>query len=444
MSALVDFYRCPERMTAGPSLHKQPGNFAFGFDASHNEQSAFSPLHTLESIDLTDSDRDVLPSSVNDLRAVDDLRFERYLSKEDAGRSLLSSETLRRAYYCARPVLPDSLRKTLQRFSLRNWDKLPFPQWPVDTSVEQILEKRLLHSMKIGKLDRFPFIWFWPGGASAAAIITHDVETGAGAKFIPRLIDVDDEFGIQTSFQIVPERRYAVPRDLLDDIRRRRCEVNVHGLNHDGNLFRDRRTFLKQARLINQYVRTFGAEGFRSACMYRNVSWFEELDISYDMSVPNIAHLEPQRGGCCTVFPYFVGRILELPLTTVQDYSLLHILRDYSITLWKRQIQLITAKHGLISFIVHPDYLLEERAMTVYRALLAHLSRLRCEKNIWFARPGEVNRWWRERSAMKLTLERGTWRISGQGREHARIAFASVKDGRVEYVVAQGCEVLAC
>ena len=82
--------------------------------------------------------------------------------------------------------------------------------------------------------------------------------------------------------------------------------------------------------------------------------------------------------------------------------------------------------------------------MTVYRALLAHLSRLRCEKNIWFARPGEVNRWWRERSAMKLTLERGTWRISGQGREHARIAFASVKDGRVEYVVAQGCEVLAC
>ena len=53
------------------------------------------------------------------------------------------------------------------------------------------------------------------------------------------------------------------------------------------------------------------------------------------MSVPNVAHLEPQRGGCCTVMPYFVGDVLELPLTTIQDYSLFHILGDYSTTLWK-------------------------------------------------------------------------------------------------------------
>ena len=59
------------------------------------------------------------------------------------------------------------------------------------------------------------------------------------------------------------------------------------------------------------------------------------------MSVPNVAHLEPQRGGCCTVMPYFIGDILELPLTTTQDYSLFHILGDYSIALWKQQIELI-------------------------------------------------------------------------------------------------------
>ena len=91
----------------------------------------------------------------------------------------------------------------------------------------------------------------------------------------------------------------------------------------------------------------------------------------YDMSVPNAAHLEPQRGGCCTVMPYFVGDILELPLTTIQDYSLFHILNDYSTTLWKEQIRLIRQNHGLISVITHPDYLTGEREREVYPTCFA-------------------------------------------------------------------------
>ena len=75
--------------------------------------------------------------------------------------------------------------------------------------------------------------------------------------------------------------------------------------------------------------------------MYRNLDWYEAFQFSYDMSVPNVAHLEAQRGGCCTIFPYFIGKILEIPLTTSQDYSLFQILNDYSIDLWKRQIEII-------------------------------------------------------------------------------------------------------
>ena len=79
------------------------------------------------------------------------------------------------------------------------------------------------------------------------------------------------------------------------------------------------------------------------------------------MSVPNGAHLEPQRGGCCTVMPYFVGKILELPLTTAQDYSLFFILGDYSTSLWRQQIATILEQNGLVSVIAHPDYLVGER-----------------------------------------------------------------------------------
>jgi len=449
----VDFYRCPEELlTLSPSqeLRPEPGYFQFGPGVVCHGQSAFRCPAVLDPDALPDLSRHIafdgstlrLPFDATTI--VDNLRFERYTSSATGSEDrLLSNEGVRRVYYYFRPILADSLRRSLQRCALRGWEKLPFPSWPVDTTVEQVLERFLLLSMRRRKLQRVPFIWFWPDGAPASAIITHDVETTAGVKFLPCLMDLDDEFGIKTSIQVVPEQRYTVSSELLCGIRKRQCEVNVHGLNHDGNLFRDRNTFLKQAERINRYVREFGAEGFRSACMYRNVNWYESLNISYDMSVPNVAHLEPQRGGCCTVFPYFVGKVLELPLTTIQDYSLFHILGDYSMSLWKRQIEIIRDRHGLITFIVHPDYVLNKRSHSVYKTLLSHLSALRRNQNIWIALPGDVNRWWRARSEMKLVLEAGRWVIKGRDRERARIGFASIEADRISYSVGDSCEVVA-
>jgi hypothetical protein len=416
-NALVDFYRCPEDLLDSRCPRSMNSSRQAIF-----EQPDFESLR--------DCSRDV-----------DNLRLERYSTQASTNTGkLLDSEVARRLYYRMRPALPGKLRQLLQRVYLRDWRRLQFPRWPVDTSVEDIFEKQLLLAMNVGGLETVPFVWFWPDGAPSAAIMTHDVEASAGLALVPTLMDLDDEFGIKASFQLVPERRYTVSNDLREIIRKRQCEVNVHGLDHDGNLFRDRRTFLKQCNRINHYIEEFGAEGFRSACMYRNVEWFKELNISYDMSVPNVAHLEPQRGGCCTVFPYFIGHVLELPLTTVQDYSLFHVLDDYSMDLWENQITLITKRHGLASFIVHPDYIFAGRPLHVYRSLLAYLSRLRSEKNMWIARPGDVNRWWRERNAMKIVFEDGQWRIQGQGRERARIAFARRKGDGIVYTVAQNCE----
>src|SRR6202030_3850149 len=107
------------------------------------------------------------------------------------------------------------------------------------------------------------------------------------------------------------------------------------------------------------YNKKFNARGFRAGVMYRDLDWYESYDFSYDMSVPNVAHLESQRGGCCTVMPYFIGKILEIPLTTTQDYSVFQILNDYSIHLWQKQLDLIRTRNGLISFVTHPDYLIE-------------------------------------------------------------------------------------
>jgi hypothetical protein len=363
-------------------------------------------------------------------QVVDNLLRERYVDEWRSGNFM---SALANGYYRIRPVLSARIRRIIQKLYLKGWDKLPFPRWPVDCSVDNLLGQLLLLSLRSNCAERIPFIWFWPEGASSCAIMTHDVETEPGRDFCPTLMDIDDSYGIKSSFGVIPEQRYGVSRDFLGSIRERGFEVVIHDLNHDGHLYSNREQFLERAAKINSYSKEYGAEGFRAAVLYRKQLWYDALSFSYDMSVPNVAHLDPQRGGCCTVMPYFLGEILELPVTTTQDYTLFHILNDYSIDLWRRQIDLIMEKHGLITFIVHPDYLIGSRERAVYERLLGFLVRLREEKGVWITTPSEVDRWWRQRAEMRLVENGEAWQIEGPSKERARIAYASEKEGRLVF-----------
>jgi len=384
------------------------------------------PFDALDQVESNDSTVG-LPFDPDEV--FDNMRMERYATNA-AGTA---KNILYDAYYAVRPLMPVWFRRHLQKIRLQNSRKLPFPQWPVDYTVE-IIQEQLLHlALCAERRARVPFLWFWPHGYPACAIITHDVETDEGLEFCPTLMDINDSFGIKSSFQLVPEQRYTVSDRVLAGIRDRGFEINVHDLNHDGHLYSDRQEFLRRAAKINQYARAFGANGFRSGAMYRNLDWYDAFTFSYDMSVPTVGHLEAQGGGCCTVRPYFIGNILQLPLTTTQDYSLFHILGEYSINLWKRQIDAIIAKNGLLSFIVHPDYIIEKKARQTYTSLLAYLSQLRAEGKLWIPRPGEAAQWWRRRSQMRWVQEAGLWKVTGLGSESAQVAYAFATEGGVTY-----------
>lgn len=374
---------------------------------------------------------------------LDNLRCERYAPTQKGVKSVRPAGIARSLYYKVRPLLGVPARRHLQRYYFRGWEKIPFPKWPVDRTVETLFEKLLILSMQARNLERIPFIWYWPEGSPTCTMMTHDVETSAGLAFCPELMDLNDSFGIKSSFHIIPERRYQASEAALEGIRRRGFEIDVHDLNHDGLLMSDREEFRRRAARINSYGKQFGASGFRSAVMYRNVEWYEDLDFDYDMSVPNVAHLDPQQGGCCTVFPYFIGNILELPLTTTQDYSLFQILNDYSIELWKTQVALIREKHGLMSFIIHPDYNIDRAPRTVYTKLLHYLAALQSQGETWIALPRDVAAWWRLRSKLKLVQVGGSLRIEGEGKERARIAYAVLRNGGLEYEVGRGVAVSA-
>jgi hypothetical protein len=299
--------------------------------------------------------------------------------------------------------------------------------------VENVCESVLLLAMQAAGLECLPFIWFWPDAARGAVMMTHDVETELGRNFCSRLMDLDDEFGIKASFQLVPEDRYTLPPGFLESIRERGFDIAIQDLNHDGRLFDDVDEFSRRAARINRYAKEYSANGFRSAVLYRRPEWYDLLDFSFDMSIPNVARLDPQPGGCCTVMPYFIGNILELPLTTTQDYMLFHLLNQRSIELWKSQIELILAKNGMASFIIHPDYITGPDTISVYRDLLRYLSELGREQGVWITLPAEIDSWWRARNSMSLVRNGSSWRIEGECSERAVLAFARNIDGKLVY-----------
>jgi hypothetical protein len=363
---------------------------------------------------------------------VENLLLERYRNGASDTSTL---NPLAKLYYGLRPLLTVSVRKHLQRFALRGWRKIPFPRWPVDVTVECFFEECVKILMKAQGFKALPFIWFWPDGYESCAIVTHDVETEKGRNFCSTLMDIDDSFGVKSSFTIVPESRYAVSSEFLEGLRKRGFEINVHDLNHDGHLFRNRETFNRRVSAINRYGKQFRTAGFRAGAMYRNQEWYGSLEFEYDMSVPTVAHMEAQRGGCCTVFPYSVHNVLEIPLTVTQDYALFHFLRDYSLNLWEHQIGLIRKKHGLINVLVHPDYIIERREQDTYLQLLHYLNKLRSANNAWIPTPGQLNQWWRARSAMTLVRHESEWRVRGPGSERASVAYARLDGDKLTYEI---------
>jgi hypothetical protein len=440
MQAITDYFRCPANLAdfqlAG-SLLEDPGYFQLGpemicyghLSSGFPTSKVDGPLYDA-SADIT-ADGGIVRLPLDPDEIIENLRLERYRTDGHA------SAMLRSIYYWLRPFLPLPVRRRLQRARLSDWKKIAFPRWPVDRTVERILERLLALSMTAQGIQRMPFVWFWPDSAQSCVIMTHDVETLIGRNFASKLMDLDDVAGIKSSFQIVPEGRYPVPEQLLDEIRHRGFEINIHDLNHDGLLFSSRERFLRRSARINSFGVKYRALGFRSGGLYRNTAWYAALKFSYDMSLPSVAHLDPQRGGCCSLMPFFIGKILELPLTTIQDYSLFHVLDDYSIDLWKQQLASAAEAHGLASFLVHPDYLIEKRARRAYQTLLEHLALMREGRKMWIALPGEVDRWWRERSQMTVVCDGGRWRIEGKGKERARLAFATLTGGELTFTIEE-------
>lgn len=297
-------------------------------------------------------------------------------------------EMLCRAYYHLKPFLPRRVQLILRGVVARLKRARHRSTWPIDPAA--------------GK--RPPGFKGWPGGKKFAVVLTHDVDTARGVERCEQLMSLERELGFRSCFNFVAEG-YHVPAELRHKLVDGGFEVGVHGLEHNRKLYESADTFARHASRINDYLKEWGAVGFRSPCVYHNYHWLHALDICYEASSFDSDPFEPQPDPLGTIFPVHqtavAGReYVELPYTLPQDFTLFVLFREKDTSIWKQKLRWIAEHGGMALLITHPDYMsfdaaptFEEYHPNLYRDLLTHLES-EYQGQYWHALPREVACFW--------------------------------------------------
>jgi len=310
-------------------------------------------------------------------------------------------------FYRLKPLIPRRLQIALRRLRARRLRRRHslegrFPRWPIEPVLVERREAELRRQVRRAGGGRVPLLGLWPGGHRFAYVLTHDVEGPAGLERIEPLLEIEARHGMRSAWFLVAED-YPVEPALLDRIRGAGCEVGLHGLHHDGRLFESRQRFERQLPAIHRHLREWGAEGFRSPAAHRHAGWMPELGSRYDSSFHDTDPFDAQPGGCCSILPYFLGQLVELPITLPHDFTLFEILRESDIGIWREKASWIAANGGLVNVLVHPDYMCTPERLAHYEHLLLLLAAL---DGGWHTLPCDVAAWWRRRRALDGALAR--------------------------------------
>lgn len=332
--------------------------------------------------------------------------LEHYFGEGQFGPERYNLSATKRLYYQLKPFLPRSLVR-LARRNYRAHQENNFPlNWPIEPRfvrfLHQVFEKLSSLPSAISQLPSASLA-LWPSDNHFSFVLTHDVETEKGLRFVKTLTDIDADHGFRSSFNFVPGR-YSVDPSIRSELKERGFEIGVHGLKHDGKLFFSKEIFEKRASRINHYLKGWNAVGFRSPLTHRNPEWMQSLEIEYDSSFFDTDPYETMPGGTMTIWPFFIGHFVELPYTLPQDSTLFITLGETSIDIWKRKLDWIAENQGMALVNVHPDYIdFEDKGgksrsgggKYPLRFYLELLDYVKSKGNYWHALPCEVARWWR-------------------------------------------------
>lgn len=292
-------------------------------------------------------------------------------TQPDSGVNLMNRVSLR-VFYLLKPMLPRPLQIALRRHRAR--------------LIMRNIQGQTVAS-ELGALRPNPKRW--PDGARSCVLLTHDVETATGLDGIEPLRELEREHGLASTWNFVLGT-YDGYKERVRELQGEGCECGAHGLYHDGKLFADHEKFRIRMQRIQELALELEMRGFRAPALHRDREMLSTIDFDWDSSFPAWDPFQPQPGGCMSYLPFWLSdRTLELPVTLWQDFTLFRELGLSSWEIWKDQLDAIHGAGGLVSIIVHPDYV-DTRILGIYGSFLAYLDSL---DDILVTTPSKIFQW---------------------------------------------------
>ncbi|MHA1325659.1 MAG: hypothetical protein ACTSRL_22950, partial [Candidatus Helarchaeota archaeon] len=171
-------------------------------------------------------------------------------------------------FYILKPGIPKKLQIEIRRKYLVLQKRNKFPLWPIDTTLYEVYKKGIKEIFNLFSLTEIPFINFWPYNKKFAFVLTHDVETQRGQRNIRILKRIEENLKYHSIWNFVPEK-YKLDIEHIEELKKDGFEIGIHGLKHDGKLFRSDKIFFKRVSKINFYLKKFKCSGFRSPVAWR-------------------------------------------------------------------------------------------------------------------------------------------------------------------------------
>lgn len=272
-------------------------------------------------------------------------------------------------------------------------EAMAFPQFPIDLAAEAV------RALVLGCAGARPGP-LWPAGRSVVCLC-HDVDTAEGQQRIPAVAREEEKLGLRSCWYIVGDR-YPIDHGLMRRLRQAGHEIGLHGVRHDQRLaFLPRPRIERRLDRCRELIERHGIEGFRSPALLSSPTLEACLvgRFRYDSSVPDcdVHGVSAPRRGCSTVFPFWRGELLELPLTLPLDDRLLLLGQgpDGMYSTWKKKVAWIDTVGGMAVVTTHVEPHLGggQPIRATYARLLCWLARRK--KTMVPMLPRDVARWWR-------------------------------------------------
>jgi len=284
-----------------------------------------------------------------------------------------------------------------------------WPNWPIEKSVE-FVRHLYIKSIALRLKKRIPYVSFWPYKKKFAISITHDCDTSSSFKNMEKIREIERKYGIKSCWNIL-SNKYAIDKNILKTLQREGCEIGLHGYNHDNKTpFLEKELMIKRFANASEIIKEFGIKGFRSESLLRNHKFLNFLAdyFEYDSSTCDTDIMSPVavRSGACTIFPFFIRNMVEIPITLPQDYRLIKLkkTKQQMLDIWKNKIDFIRQANGAAVLLTHPDTHIfgNDRYLDVYEDVIKYLASFR---DGWIATTNELSVWWKERS--KTAIKNG-------------------------------------